>query len=70
MWMRCPRACLSSPAADAVPAPAPILRVALPGLVDEDAAARMLKLMSDIGGDDLVGDVDALPEGLFVQPRS
>jgi NitT/TauT family transport system substrate-binding protein len=38
--------------------------------VDEDAADRMLKLMAEYGGADLVGDATTLPEGLFVQPGS
>ncbi|MGH1368000.1 MAG: ABC transporter substrate-binding protein [Maritimibacter sp.] len=41
-----------------------------PGPVDEDAADRMLKLMAELGGADLLGEVTALPEGLFVQPGS
>ena len=38
------------------------------GPVDEEAADRMLKLMADLGGPDLMGDVSALPEGVFLQP--
>lgn len=38
--------------------------------VDEAAADRMLQLMAEIGGPDLVGDVETLPEGIFVQPPS
>ncbi len=41
-----------------------------PGPVDEEAAARMLSLMADVGGSDLVGDATELPEGVFVQPGS
>lgn len=41
-----------------------------PGPVDEVAANRMLGLMAELGGSDLVGDVTELPEGLFVQPGS
>ncbi|CUH77324.1 ABC transporter substrate-binding protein [Tropicibacter naphthalenivorans] len=41
-----------------------------PGPVDEDAAAKMLKLMADLGGADLVGTATELPDGLFVQPGS
>lgn len=41
-----------------------------PGPVDEDAANRMLKLMASLGGEELLGDVTDLPEGLFVQPGS
>ncbi|SEN80293.1 NitT/TauT family transport system substrate-binding protein [Loktanella fryxellensis] len=37
----------------------------LPGPVDVAAAQRMLALMSDLGGPDLVGDVTALPEAMF-----
>jgi NitT/TauT family transport system substrate-binding protein len=39
-----------------------------PGPVDEAAADRMLTLMAELGGPDLMGDVEALPEGVFVQP--
>ncbi len=38
--------------------------------VDVDAAARMLALMADLGGEKLVGAVTTLPEGVFVQPGS
>ena len=38
--------------------------------VDEDAAARMLALMAELGGEDLVGQATTLPEGVFVQPGS
>ena len=41
-----------------------------PGPVDEAAAARMLKLMADLGGSELMGEVTELPEGLFIQPGS
>ncbi len=41
-----------------------------PGPVDEVAAGKMLKLMADLGGSDLVGTATELPEGLFVQPGS
>ena len=41
-----------------------------PGLVDEAAADRMLRLMADLGGAELVGDMTALPAGVFVQPGS
>ncbi|WGW02817.1 ABC transporter substrate-binding protein [Tropicibacter oceani] len=41
-----------------------------PGPVDEEAAARMLKLMADLGGEELVGTATELPQGLFVQPGS
>lgn len=41
-----------------------------PGPVDEEAADRMLRLMADFGGEDLLGKATELPEGLFVQPGS
>ena len=41
-----------------------------PGPVDEAAADRMLRLMAGLGGADLVGDMTALPAGVFVQPGS
>lgn len=41
-----------------------------PGPVDEAAAARMLDLMTRLGGAELVGDLTALPPGVFVQPGS
>jgi NitT/TauT family transport system substrate-binding protein len=41
-----------------------------PGPVDEEAAQRMLKVMADLGGSELVGPVTELPEGVFVQPGS
>ena len=41
-----------------------------PGPVDEAAADRMLRLMADLGGAELVGDMTALPAGVFVQPGS
>ncbi len=37
-----------------------------PGPVDTAAADRMLRLMSDLGGADLVGQATTVPEGLFV----
>jgi NitT/TauT family transport system substrate-binding protein len=40
------------------------------GPVDEQAAAKMLALMADLGGEDLVGRATTLPEGVFVQPGS
>lgn len=40
------------------------------GPVDEEAAGRMLSLMAELGGPDLVGDLRELPEGVFVQPAS
>ncbi|MEM8789267.1 MAG: ABC transporter substrate-binding protein [Pseudomonadota bacterium] len=41
-----------------------------PGPIDEDAAARMLALMAELGGSDLVGDATTLPEGVFHTPGS
>ncbi|MBA5764884.1 ABC transporter substrate-binding protein, partial [Vibrio sp. 404] len=41
-----------------------------PGPVDEDAANRMLKLMAELGGEELLGAATELPEGVFVQPGS
>ncbi|MBS0122847.1 ABC transporter substrate-binding protein [Thetidibacter halocola] len=41
-----------------------------PGPVDEAAAAKMLRLMAELGGTELVGDATDLPAGLFVQPGS
>lgn len=41
-----------------------------PGPVDEAAADKMLRLMAELGGTDLLGDAKTLPEGLFVQPGS
>lgn len=38
--------------------------------VDEDAAARMLARMGELGGKDLIGAATTLPEGVFVQPGS
>lgn len=38
--------------------------------VDVDAAARMLALMADLGGKDLIGSATTLPDGVFVQPGS
>ncbi|MEO1550255.1 MAG: ABC transporter substrate-binding protein [Pseudomonadota bacterium] len=40
------------------------------GAVDEDAADRMLRLMVEFGGAELVGEATDLPEGVFVQPAS
>ena len=36
--------------------------------VDEAAAGRMLQIMAELGGEDLVGEAHTLPQGLFVQP--
>ena len=33
--------------------------------VDEQAAARMLALMADLGGTELLGDATTLPQGVF-----
>ena len=38
--------------------------------VDEAAAGRMLALMAELGGPELVGSVTTLPDGVFVQPGS
>ncbi len=40
------------------------------GRVDEAAADKMLRLMAQLGGEELLGDATSLPEGLFVQPGS
>lgn len=40
------------------------------GAVDEQAAARMLALMTELGGADLVGDLKELPDGVFLHPGS
>lgn len=40
------------------------------GPVDEVAADRMLRLMADLGGEELLGTAKELPEGTFVQPGS
>ena len=37
-----------------------------PGPIDEAAAARMLALMAKLGGPELVGTPDTLPEGVFL----
>ena len=34
--------------------------------VDEEAASRLLSLMGELGGEDLVGEAATLPEGLFL----
>ena len=41
-----------------------------PGPVNETSAAKMLALMADLGGEELLGNVNTLPEGVFVQPNS
>jgi NitT/TauT family transport system substrate-binding protein len=38
------------------------------GAVDTAAADKMLQLMADLGGTELVGDVTSLPDGLFYTP--
>ncbi|MXO02693.1 ABC transporter substrate-binding protein [Shinella zoogloeoides] len=40
------------------------------GLVDEKAAGRMLALMTELGGGDLVGNLKELPDGVFHHPGS
>lgn len=40
------------------------------GPVDEQAADRMLKLMVELAGADLLGDATELPDGVFIQPGS
>ncbi|WP_116134158.1 ABC transporter substrate-binding protein [Tropicimonas sp. IMCC34043] len=39
-----------------------------PGPIDPDSASRVLQVMADLGGPELVGDASELPEGVFVQP--
>lgn len=41
-----------------------------PGPVDEEAAARMLNLMAELGGEELVGPVEELREGVFYRSGS
>ncbi|WP_299606516.1 ABC transporter substrate-binding protein [uncultured Tateyamaria sp.] len=41
-----------------------------PGPVDEDAAARMLALMIELGGKELMGEAQELPAGTFLQSGS
>lgn len=41
-----------------------------PGPVDEAAASRMLALMAELGGEELVGDLKSLPSGVFYVPGS
>lgn len=40
------------------------------GPVDEDAAARMLSLMVELGGEELLGKATELPQGTFLQSGS
>ncbi len=39
-----------------------------PGPVDEAAADRMLRLMAELGGPELLGDVTTLPDDIFFRP--
>ena len=41
-----------------------------PGPVDEVAANRMLALMAELGGNELLGPVKSLPDGVFHKPGS
>ena len=41
-----------------------------PGPVDEEAAARMLELMVELGGEELLGTAPSLPDGTFLQNGS
>ena len=41
-----------------------------PGPVDAEAAGRVLELMGELGGRDLVGAATTLPEGVFVSPTN
>ncbi|WP_342078187.1 ABC transporter substrate-binding protein [Yoonia sp. SS1-5] len=41
-----------------------------PGPIDEAAAGRMLELMFQLGGAELLGEATTLPDGTFVQPAS
>lgn len=41
-----------------------------PGPVDEASASKMLEIMANLGGEDLMGKTTTLPEGVFVQPGS
>lgn len=36
-----------------------------PGPVDQEAAARMLQIMADLGGEELTGTMTGLPDGVF-----
>ena len=44
--------------------------IPMAGPVDEAAADRMLRVMAEFGGQDLVGGATELPEGVFVQSGS
>lgn len=41
-----------------------------PGPVDETSAAKMLAIMAQLGGEELVGKMTDLPAGVFVTPGS
>ncbi|WP_435259094.1 ABC transporter substrate-binding protein [Thioclava sp. FR2] len=41
-----------------------------PGPVDEASAAKMLEIMANLGGEELMGKTTTLPEGVFVHPGS
>ena len=41
-----------------------------PGPVDEAAADRMLRLMAELGGEELMGEATELPDGVFWAPGS
>jgi len=41
-----------------------------PGQIDEEAAARMLALMAELGGEKLMGDTTEMPEGVFFNSGS
>ena len=38
-----------------------------PGPVDEAAAAKLLAVMAELGGEELVGQATTLPEGVFLR---
>lgn len=41
-----------------------------PGPVDETSAAKLLEIMANLGGEELMGKTTNLPDGVFVQPGS
>ncbi|WP_094076960.1 ABC transporter substrate-binding protein [Notoacmeibacter marinus] len=43
-----------------------IAGIPAPGAVDRQAAAKVLEVMSELGGAELVGEATSLPEGVFV----
>lgn len=47
-----------------------IAGIPAPGAVDEAAAARMLALMAELGGEELLGEVTELPADVFFRPGS